>query len=242
MTAYYRGYIVHAMNKTGGGAAGEGLDRDGIVVLEILKAVESDGHLTQRDLARRLGVALGLANSYLRRCARKGLIKVRQVPAKRYLYYLTPKGFAEKSRLTTAYLKVSFDFYRLASTTCGEAFAACRAAGGRRAMLAGVSELAEIATLRAAEEGIELVAVYDAGSTHTRFAGLPVVARIEDSPSFDHCILTDLVKPVERHSELIKALGTDRTVVPGVLAPALRRSGALTQSAGPAPIDSERAR
>lgn len=214
------------MNKTGEGAASEGLDRDANVVLEILKAIESDKHLTQRDLARRLGVALGLANSYLRRCARKGLIKVRQVPAKRYLYYLTPKGFAEKSRLTTAYLKISFDFYRLASSTCGEAFAACRAAGGRRALLAGISELAEIATLRAAEEGIELVAMYDAGSTRSRFAGLPVVTRLNDSPSFDHCILTDLVNPVERHRELIEALGADRTVVPDVLAPALRRGGA----------------
>jgi DNA-binding MarR family transcriptional regulator len=219
-------FIVHAMNKIGGGAAGEGLDRDGIVVLEILKAVEAEENLTQRDLARRLGVALGLANSYLRRCARKGLIKVRQVPAKRYLYYLTPKGFAEKSRLTTEYLKFSFDFYRLASSTCGEVFAACHAAGGRRALLAGASELAEIATLRAADEGIELVAVHDAGLEQNRFAGLPVVRRIEDAPPFDHGILTDLVNPVERYRELVEAIGNDRTVVPGVLAPALRHGSA----------------
>ena len=62
--------------------------------------------MTQRHLADRLGVALGLANSYLRRCARKGLIKITQAPDNRYLYYLTPQGFTEKTRLTARYLRV----------------------------------------------------------------------------------------------------------------------------------------
>ena len=44
-----------------------------------------------------MGVALGLANSYLKRCIRKGFIKITEAPANRYLYYLTPQGFAEKA-------------------------------------------------------------------------------------------------------------------------------------------------
>ena len=75
-------------------------DRDDSVTLNILDTVEQNEHISQRDLSRKLGVALGLANSYLKRCVRKGLIKVQQAPANRYLYYLTPKGFSEKSRLT----------------------------------------------------------------------------------------------------------------------------------------------
>ena len=73
----------------------------------MLQAVEESSDVTQRHLAQSMGVALGLANSNLRRCARKGLIKVQQAPADRYLYYLTPKGFAEKSRLTADYLSIS---------------------------------------------------------------------------------------------------------------------------------------
>ena len=98
--------------------------REEPLTLEILEAIEESSDVTQRHLARRLGVALGLANSYLKRCVRKGLIKVQQAPANRYLYYLTPKGFAEKSRLTAEYLRVSLSFYRRASDSLAAIFSA----------------------------------------------------------------------------------------------------------------------
>ena len=91
-------------------------------MLEVLSAVERDSRITQRSLSRELGIALGLANAYLKRCAKKGLIKIRQVPLNRYAYYLTPKGFAEKSRLTAEYLAVSFNFFRDAREQCTRLF------------------------------------------------------------------------------------------------------------------------
>jgi len=95
----------------------------GTLTLEILQAIEGDSEVTQRHLASRPGVALGLANSYLKRCVKKGLIKIQQAPANRYAYYLIPKGFAEKIRLTAEYLSLSFDFYRRASNDCHQAIA-----------------------------------------------------------------------------------------------------------------------
>src|SRR5438874_8738115 len=73
--------------------------------LEILTAIEEGRPLTQRALAERLGVALGLANLYLKRLARKGCIKIVEFPKKpaarkRLRYLLTPRGVAEKTRLT----------------------------------------------------------------------------------------------------------------------------------------------
>ena len=88
------------------------------ITLGMLNAVEENSVLTQRSLARELGIALGLANAYLKRCVTKGYIKVTHAPAKRYAYYLTPQGFAEKSRLTAQYLAISFDFFRLARSQC----------------------------------------------------------------------------------------------------------------------------
>ena len=85
-------------------------NREESLTLEILQAVEADSDMTQRRLADSMGVALGLANSYLRRCIRKGLVKIKQAPANRYLYYLTPKGFAEKSRLTGDYFAYSLNW------------------------------------------------------------------------------------------------------------------------------------
>ena len=74
------------------------------ILLGLLESVERDGARSQRRLAAEVGVALGLVNAYLRRCIRKGLVKVREVPTRRYAYYLTSQGFAEKSRLTVKYL------------------------------------------------------------------------------------------------------------------------------------------
>ena len=67
------------------------------LTLNILDAIENQSDLSQRRLAGDLGIALGLANSYLKRCIRKGLVKVSAIPSNRYLYYLTPKGFSEKT-------------------------------------------------------------------------------------------------------------------------------------------------
>ena len=72
-------------------------DREEQLVLELLEAVGQKNDVSQRHLARHMGVALGLANSYLKRCIRKGFIKISEAPANRYLYYLTPTGFAEKA-------------------------------------------------------------------------------------------------------------------------------------------------
>src|SRR5690348_6945622 len=88
------------------------------IMLGLLDAVEHDRAHSQRHLASGLGIALGLVNAYLKRCIKKGLVKVRQAPARRYAYYLTPQGFAERSRLTVEYLSLSFGFFRQAKADC----------------------------------------------------------------------------------------------------------------------------
>src|SRR5262245_5235592 len=132
---------------------------DDEIVLGVLDVVERDPAVTQRSVASELGIALGLANSYLRRCIRKGLIKVGQVPRRRYAYYLTPQGFAEKSRLTATYLADSFAFFRRARGQCGELFVAAAGRGQRRLALLGAGELAEIASLVAREHPIEIAGI-----------------------------------------------------------------------------------
>ena len=93
------------------------------IMLGLLESVERDGGQSQRRLAAELGIALGLVNAYLKRCIKKGLVKVSEAPARRYAYYLTPHGFAEKSRLTVEYLGFSFSFFRRARAECAEIFA-----------------------------------------------------------------------------------------------------------------------
>jgi DNA-binding MarR family transcriptional regulator len=186
-------------------------------VLELLDVLATESHVSQRDLARRMGVALGLANSYLKRCIRKGLIKITEAPANRYLYYLTPKGFAEKSRLTGKYLAISFSFYRKAGESCLRLYAACEARGWKRVLLCGQSDLAEIAALRAEETGIEVVGVYDSDSEQTRMVGRPVWRALEQASPHDGCVLTDLTAPAATLARLTATMDRNRILVPDIL-------------------------
>lgn len=79
------------------------------VNLELLRQLESEPHLNQRNLADRLGLSLGKANYCLRALVRKGLIKIdnfkRSDNKLAYSYLLTPSGLQEKTRLTIAFLR-----------------------------------------------------------------------------------------------------------------------------------------
>lgn len=202
---------------------------DPAIVLGVLTSIERDSAITQRKLAGDLGIALGLANAYLRRCVRKGLVKMSQVPLNRYAYYLTPQGFAEKSRLTAEYLAVSFNFFRRARGDCAVLLRQCVARGWRRVALYGAGDLAEIAVLSAGETGIEVVCVIDVGDrgrAGRSCAGVPVVADLAAAEAasaggFDGIIVTDTEAPQAAFDEL-HAIGAASGFPAGrVVAPSL---------------------
>lgn len=74
----------------------------------ILKILADEPDLTQRELAKRLGISLGKSNYLLKALVEKGLIKIgnfRRAEKKlKYVYLLTPAGIRERIRLTGAYL------------------------------------------------------------------------------------------------------------------------------------------
>ena len=187
------------------------------IMLGVLNAIEVDSGATQRVMSRELGIALGLTNAYLKRCVRKGYVKVSQAPANRYAYYLTPKGFAEKSRLTAQYLVGSFHFYRGARRQCSDVFAECARNGWRRVLLVGVSDLAEIATLCAGENEATLVGIFDPTAGETTFAGLSVVRQLDDAKMHDAVVVTDLEAPQATFDRLVRSLPAERVLAPDLL-------------------------
>jgi DNA-binding MarR family transcriptional regulator len=188
------------------------------IVLGLLESVERDGAQSQRKLASDLGIALGLVNAYLKRCVKKGLVKIGQTPPRRYAYYLTPHGFAEKSRLTVEYLSSSFSFFRRAREDCSSVLKKARERNWNRIALIGVSDLAEIATLCALEQGIAIVAVVDAKSTSDRFVGTPVVDSFDAVPGgFDAVVVTDLQTTHESLQAVAAVIDVERVLVPALL-------------------------
>ena len=192
-------------------------EREESVTLEILEAIEAQSDVTQRHLARSTGIALGLANSYLKRCVRKGLVKIQQAPANRYFYYLTPKGFAEKSRLTGQYLSTSFKFYGRAAESCAAAFTSCKKRGWTRITLCGASDLAEIASLRALDHELEIVGIYDPVCGRDEFLSYSVFDSMDKCNASDAWILTDLTEPQKAYERLVSTLDAERVIVPDIL-------------------------
>jgi DNA-binding MarR family transcriptional regulator len=196
------------------------------VTLGLLRAIEDDPHQTQRGLAGRLGIAVGLTNAVLKRAVAKGLIKVATAPARRYAYYLTPQGFAEKSRLTLQYLEHSLTVVRDARDAFAGEFAACQRLGWTRIALLGGGEMADIALLGAQEAGLHplaLIAPTRAGQVR---AGVPVVADVAAARALatgcrlDAIVLTEVFDEAARRRTADAAgIAADRLLAPAFLCP-----------------------
>ena len=197
--------------------ANNNLDNESEIVLELLNVVHENSDLTQRSMARELGIALGMANTYLKRCVRKGYIKVRQIPSNRYSYYLTPKGFKEKSRLTAEYLSSSFTFFRRAKDQCLESLRYAKVRGWHRVALVGVGDLTEIFALCAIEHPVDLVGILDSKTEKPTFAGLNIAPTIADLEPLDALIITDAVNPQETFDNLLESFPSDRILTLPVL-------------------------
>jgi DNA-binding MarR family transcriptional regulator len=149
------------------------------IIRQLLDAIDTDEGISQRSLALQLDISVGSVNWYLKRCFTKGLIKFKQAPVKRYLYYLTPKGFQEKATLTASYIRVSLSFFREGRAVCNEFFVASEKAGRKYVALAGDGELAEIAVLSALENNCELMAVIDPRNERPTCAGVRVAPSLQ---------------------------------------------------------------
>ena len=188
----------------------------------MLDAIETRDHVTQRDLAGELGIALGLTSIYLKRCIKKGLV-VRKAPARRYAYYLTAKGFGEKARLTAKYLTRSPSFFGMAREDCSDLFGACREQGLDRVALVGAGDLCGIAILAALDGGIQPVAVFDEATNRQRVAGVPIGHDLAALAGIDAVIVTDMKDPQGRCEQMAAALGDDQVLSPSLLRLSRRR-------------------
>ena len=182
------------------------------ISLRVLQAIEDNENVSQRLIASELGIAVGLTNSYVKRLIKKGFVKIQNASPNRYLYYLTPRGFAEKSRLTSEFLSQSLSLFRLARSEGANLLLDAKSRGLRRIGLVGKSELCEITILNASEHGADLVAIVDpvAASTTSSFMKIPVYADLESCVPVDAFMITALRNPQAVYDDLIHIVPNDR--------------------------------
>jgi DNA-binding MarR family transcriptional regulator len=169
--------------------------------LRVLEAVQQDSRLTQRGLASKLGIALGLANIYLKRMITKGYVKCVNVQPNRIAYLITPRGIAEKARLTYEFMDYSLHLYGEVRQHLREALAEC-AAAGQRVAICGSGEAAELAYLSLKESGLDPVSVFDTDGGR-EFLGMPVLP-IRDHAAVDFDLV--IVATLDRSGQQLQAL------------------------------------
>src|ERR1044072_2908662 len=173
--------------------------------LRLLEAVHEDSRVTQRGLASKLGIALGLANIYLKRMIHKGYIKCVNVQPNRISYLITPRGIAQKARLTYEFMDYSLHLYGEVRQHLRGVLQEC-AAAHRRVAIYGRGEAAELAYLSLKEFGLEPVAIFDGESGREWVLGMPVRPISEHREvGFDLMISATL----ERSSDHVAALVRD---------------------------------
>ena len=161
--------------------------------MHLLEEVTRTPDLTQRELSKRIGIALGLTNLMLRRLATKGFIKISGTKRSRVRYLITPQGILEKSRLTYEFVHYSFQLYRRLRDFLQEQLSLAAAAGHRRILLCGTNEVAEIAFLTIHEMGLELVGVVDESYDRQDFLGQPVQGiDLVKTATFDRMVIASL--------------------------------------------------
>ncbi len=196
--------------------------------MHLLNEVTQTPEATQRELSRRIGVALGLTNLMLRRLAKKGYIKISGTKRSRIRYLITPQGILEKSRLTYEFVQHSLQLYSRVRLFLREQLSLVAKQGHRRILLCGTGELAEIAFLTIHEMGLELVGVVDEQPTTQRFLGHPVQDLGVVGPAACDCIIVASRHWNDGMAQRLTALGVQEGGVillpmpgtPGVTSPA----------------------
>ena len=76
--------------------------------LDILRIIAENPDISQRKISKQTGISLGQVNFIIKKCVKKGFVKIEGQTSKSISYNLTPKGFAEKANLMLEYIKLSY--------------------------------------------------------------------------------------------------------------------------------------
>lgn len=176
------------------------IEKNQLYELEILKHVETDARLNNRLAAAKLGCSVKLAHELLRKMVDRGCLHIKKLHSRRWDYFLTPEGIAEKARLTREFISFSRYFYHEARKASSMLCRCLAERGHKQVAFIGTGDLAEIFYLGLREWDLELKVVY--GNRKEKFLGVPVKPFSElnerDADAFIICTY-------DEHNPMLKA-------------------------------------
>ncbi len=153
----------------------DSIESEGYKELQVLSEVESSPEITQRQLAQRAGIALGLTNALLRNMIKKGYIRANKASWKRWVYALTPEGATFKLRLVKNSINQFLDQYRIVRQILRDQLQPLTLHEESRIAILGTGDFARLVYLGIKEFGIEEIDVFSAGvAVNQRFLGMVV--------------------------------------------------------------------
>lgn len=191
---------------------------DDFKAFQLLSEVADEQPVSQRELARRLGIALGLVNSYIKNFVAKGFIRIKNYPHNRYAYLLTPNGMAEKARLAFQHVHYFTNLYIVTRQDYLSLFRELAECGIFRVVFCGVDEVAEIAWLSLREAGLELAEVMDDDHVGSVFMGREVVTLAHGLLAGNHRVVITSLKRAEQLRQRLLEMGVGEDII---LLPAL---------------------
>jgi len=129
--------------------------------LSLLEELEKNPEISQRMLAQKLGVALGVINSSLRTMGAKGWIRTGRFDHRRQSYFLTPEGTVEKARLSAQLASWRLLHYGALKETVARTLRDMESEGVERVVFYGVSPEMEIAYISIQGTSLKLVGIVE---------------------------------------------------------------------------------
>jgi len=129
--------------------------------LNLLQELEKNPIVSQRELSHKFGIALGVTNACLKRMTRRGWIRIVGLNHHRIGYYLTPKGFAEKTRLVLHLFNWTVQHYSTLKEIIGKRLLEMQNEGVERIVFYGISDEMEIAYVTLQGLTVKLVGIVE---------------------------------------------------------------------------------
>jgi len=180
--------------------------------LNLLQELEKNPIISQRDLSHKFGIALGVTNACLKRMARRGWIRTTSQDRRKIGYFLTPKGFAEKARLTIHLISWTVQHYSTLKDIIGERLLEMEKKGVERIVFYGVSDEMEIAYITLQGVNLKLVGIVEDDEKFEPRSifgyELEPVSRIHELRP-DAILITSLIDVGEKKMRLGKLINTE---------------------------------
>ena len=184
--------------------------------LRLLEEIEQDPELSQRQLSRRMGVALGVGNLLLKNLAKKGYIKVTHLSWKRWIYVITPKGMTRKVNLTLSYIESFLGHYRRVKKILKENFNSLTLNKESKVAIIGTGELAELAYLALLDIGVDEIDMFGNENDKHIFLGMNVVS-IQDIEVNDYSKIVVTSDDIDVINTSLKEKSAETSRIVGLL-------------------------